>query len=670
MQQLPEWIARLARGPGRDGRSALPTAGLVALTACFASVTAGADGIEAQQRYLRGLPDSGPVPPPGVTAGIRDEYSHFVSTRDDVRLSTDLYFPAGASRPLPTILIRTPYDKRAWRSGGPAFEQTQAFVNAGYVVAVQDVRGKFESEGRFAPSFKDDVDEYDTVDWLVAQEWSDGNVGRYGCSYLGDNQVMGARLKHPAVKALIPQSSGSAVGSVGKRYRYFGLKNGGVNELVMAVGWFREAGSKIYYRPPWRMEREAFLEIADLFDPAPRVPENDTWELAEHLPTVEIMQKAGGAPTDYEEMFSRGPADDWWRRFPYLQEGDTIDVPALFDNGWYDFGVAETLIEFNYFRENAVSETAAENQFAIISPMTHCTQLYVTENAVVGDRPVGDPRYNYWKLYIDWFDHWLKGEENGVTDLPKFQYYVMGRNEWRGADRYPLPETQWTRFYLHSSGKANTVGDGVLSRSAPAGEPPDSFRYDPLDPVPSRGGPLCCTATEEPPEGSFDQRDIQARPDVLIYTTEPFAEGLEVTGPLVLVLHVSSDARDTDFTARVTDVYPDGRAFNVQEGILRARYRNGYERQVWMEDGDVYRLEIDLQATSNWFAPGHRLRLEVSSSSWPRWERNLNTGGAVERERREDAVVAHNTVHHSGEHPSFLLVPVIPEAAAGPDQSP
>lgn len=658
---------RLQRIGGKVLRAILAPAALASALLFAGSVaTAAMAASEAQQRYLEGIPDTGAVPPPPLTREVRTEFSHFVTTRDGIRLSTDLYFPADIEEKLPVILIRTPYDKRTWRQGSAAYPQTQVLVNAGYVVAIQDVRGKFESEGRYAPMWKDDVDEYDTVDWLIEQPWSDGKVGRYGCSYMGDNQVMAAVLQHPAVKALIPQSSGSAIGNIDNRFRYFGIKNGGVNELIMSVGWFTSNGSKIYYRPPYRMEREEFLKIADLFDPAPRVPEGSTWELARHLPTIEIMDVAGAAPSDYEELFSHEPADPWWNQFPYLDEGDKVDTPALFVNGWYDFGVAETLLEFNYFRENAVSETAAANQFAIISPMTHCaTQAAITDAVEIGDRAVGDPRYNYWKLYIDWFDHWLKDVDNGVTELPKFQYFVIGRNEWRGADEFPLPETRWQRWYLHSDGSAGESNDGgFLSTRIPGDEPPDTYTYDPLDPMPSRGGPLCCTGTPEPVEGSFDQSDIQARPDVLVYTSPVLEEGLEVTGPLKVVLYVASDAKDTDFTARISDVYPDGRAFNVQEGILRARYREGFDKSVWMEDNEVYRLVIDLQATSNYFQPGHRIRLDISSSSWPRWERNLNTGGDVEKERREEAVVARNSVHHSRESASYLLLPVIPEGEA------
>jgi len=626
-----------------------------------------AQGGDVQARYLSGFPEEGWVPPPAPRYALRSEYSHFVYTRDDVRLSTDLYLPESLDGPLPTILIRTPYNKRGWREGQLQHIQIEALVGAGYAVAVQDVRGKFESEGRFAPTFKDDVDAYDTVDWIIAQDWSNGRVGRYGCSYLGENQVTAAPLRHPAVRALVPQASGGALGNVDGRYRYFGIKNGGVNELIMSTGWFRGAGSAIHYVPAFRMDREAFLEIADLFNPAPSIPDADTWELARHLPSVEIMDEAGVAPSAFEDSFLSEVTDPYWEQFPYLSEGDQIDTPALFDNGWYDYGVAETLHQFNYFKENAVSEEAAENQFAIISPMTHCGHFFNTENTTVGDRELGDSRYNYMQLYIDWFDHWLKDVDNGVTDLPSLQYYVMGREEWRGAEAWPLPETQFTPYYLHADQSANGLAaEGRLSTEPPsAGAEASTFVYDPLDPVPSRGGPLCCTGTEIPPEGAFDQADIQAREDILVFTTPPFSEGLEVTGPLKAVLYVSSDAVDTDFTARITDVYPDGRAFNIQEGVIRARYRDGFEQPVFMEEGEVYRVNVDIQATSNFFRPGHRLRLEISSSSWPRWERNLNTGGVVSLEAAEDAIVATNTIHHGPEHASYVLLPVIPAAEEG-----
>jgi len=329
-------------------------------------------------------------------------------------------------------------------------------------------------------------------------------------------------------------------------------------------------------------------------------------------------------------------------------------------NSWYDLGVSETLKLFNLLSDNAESPRGRDNQYAIISPTDHCTSERVTSKTMVGQRDLGDPRLRYWEIYLDWFAHWLEDEDNSVLEMPKLQYYLMGANEWRGADAWPVEGTEFTPLYLHSGGDANTrSGDGTLSFDSPVEEEPsDAFTYDPDDPVPTVGGPVCCTGTADAPAGGFDQSTVEDRRDVLVYTTEPLAEGIEVTGPIELVLHVSSSARDTDFVGKLVDVYPDGRAFNVQEGILRARYREGFERKVWMEDEAVYELRIDLQATANYFGVGHRIRLEVTSSSFPRWERNLNTGGNNYDE--SEWVVAENVVHHTAEYASHIVLPIVP----------
>jgi putative CocE/NonD family hydrolase len=328
-------------------------------------------------------------------------------------------------------------------------------------------------------------------------------------------------------------------------------------------------------------------------------------------------------------------------------------------NGWYDFGVAETLYEFNLLRENAESAKGRDHQFVVIGPTTHCSFERVSERTIVGTRDVGDARFDYQQLYRRWFDRWLKGIDTGVERDPKVRLYVMGKNEWRNENEWPLARTRFTPFYLHSAGRANSLwGDGTLGTTRPGDETPDRYTYDPRTPVPSRGGPVCCTGTPDAPEGAFDQSEVEARHDVLVYSTPPLTQGVEVTGPLKVVLYVSSDARDTDFTAKVVDVHPDGTAYNVQEGILRARYRDGFDRTVFMQPGQVYKVEIDLQATSNWFAPGHRLRVEVASSNFPRFDRNLNTGGNNHDERSWK--VARNVIHHSARYPSHIVLPVIP----------
>jgi len=333
-------------------------------------------------------------------------------------------------------------------------------------------------------------------------------------------------------------------------------------------------------------------------------------------------------------------------------------------DSWYDTSVAETIERYCYFSENAVSEHARNNQFLIISPTEHCRSEYTCENTIVGDRCVGDARYDYWQLYLNFFDHWLKGMDNGVTRESKIKYFVMGRNKWCQSDTWPIPGTQQRKFFLFSDGHANSrFGTGKLSEIQPDINLPiqhtrDSFVYDPGKPVPSVGGPICATATDEAPAGSFDQQEVEERQDVLIYSTPVLTQGIEVTGPIKAILYVSSTAKDTDFTAKLVDVYPDGTAYNVQEGILRMRYRTDFLKKVWMEKEHIYRIEIDMQMTSNYFKKGHCIRLEIASSNFPRFDRNLNTGGNNYDET--EWKIAKNTVHHSKEHASFLLLPIVP----------
>ena len=606
-------------------------------------------GIEAAEPERR-------FAPPEAKHQVRLEKTVLVPMRDGVKLSTDLYFPQGLTGSLATVLVRTPYNKKDLRrEGSPAL----FFAGQGYVVAVQDVRGKFESEGEFVIQGHDAEDGFDTVEWLSTRPWSNGKVGTYGCSYLGDVQIHQSKLRHPALAAMIPQAAGSSVGPAGGRYRYFGARNGGAFELAAGVGWFHGNGSKLYYRPPPGTPLEDFRQYADLFDPAPKPAPLDFRRTWPTLPLIDMMERVSAPPTDWKDVLGRDLTDPWWDEFGYLKDSDRFDVPALHVNSWYDFGVAETLFERGLLGTNADSARGRENQFAVISPTTHCQSERATADTVVGERNLGDARFDYWGTYLRWFDYWLRGIENGVTEMPKIQIYVMGRNQWRAESEWPLARARFTRYYLHSDGRANSrSGSGALDISPPTDEPPDRYVYDPENPVPSRGGAVCCTGTPDAPEGSFDQSEIEARDDVLVYSTPPLTEGIEITGSIEAVLYVSSSAVDTDFTAKLVDAYPDGTAYNVQEGILRARYRQGFDRKVWMKAGDVVEVRIDLQATSNYFPPGHRIRLEVSSSNFPRFDRNLNTGGNNFDEVKW--IVAENAVHHDQTFPSYLLLPIIP----------
>jgi uncharacterized protein len=495
-------------------------------------------------------------------------------------------------------------------------------VRHGYVVATQATRGRAGSEGTFQPSVGDRNDGYDTVSWLIHQPWSDQKVGSAGCSSLGEVQLLLGAAMHPNHLAAIPQASASGYNVHGRPWMSF---DGGAFELAQTAGWFSGDPSRLDYRT---------------------------------LPIIDVLKKAGLPPSEYEHFASSNPEGPYYRNLEWLRPGDRTDVPALYFDSWYDYGPAETLELLTAMRKDAPSARARNNQYAIIAPGTHCSYSRATEHTLVGERDMGDARIDELALQLRWFDYWLKGIATGATDRPVIQYYLMGKNEWRRADAWPIPGTHFEKLYLGSGGRANGLaGDGTLAFDQPASaSASDSFTYDPAAPVPTLGGHTCCTGLKEE-AGAYDQRPIEQRQDVLVYSSAPLQEGLDVTGPLEVVLHVSSTAKDTDFTAKLVDVYPDGRAFNIQEAALRMRYREGFDKDLRMRAGGVYEARLNLHATSNYFGPGHRVRLEVSSSNFPRWDRNLNTGGNNYDE--SEWVVAHNTVHHSTHSPSYIVLPIV-----------
>ncbi len=580
-----------------------------------------------------------PLPQPGPRHSVVRQQDLRIPMRDGVALAADLYLPEGVQGRLPVVLIRTPYDKSRVRGSST---DARFFAGQGYAVVVQDVRGRYASEGEFRFSARiERSDGTDTLDWIVAQPWSNGRVGTYGCSYLGEVQYLLAAMRHPAHRAAIAQS-GSAWGGDG--VRAFGFSRYGALELAAAFGWFRESWSGL--RPSTKLSAAQYLAALH------------------YLPVAEMMRASNGPPSDFEDLARHPPGHPFWEFQAPITAADRFDVPTLHVNSWYDITPSSTLALFKLMRENAESAAGREHQFLLMSPGGHCESEGMRWPTIVGQRYLGDARFDYWGHYLRWFDHWLKGEDNGVTATPRVRYFEMGRNRWREAEDWPLPGTRFTRFYLRSGGRANTsAGDGRLSSEAPTGnEPPDTFEYDPDAPVPSLGGGFCCVGKLGADPGAFDQSEIERRQVVLVYTTPPLEAGLAVTGPIALVLHAGSTAPDTDFTAKLLDVQPNGRPYNLQDGILRARYREGLERPRLMRPDEVYELRIDLEATSNYFAPGHRIRLEVSSSSFPRWERNLNTGGNNFDESR--GVRARNSVHHAAGHASHLLLPVVPDSEA------
>jgi len=414
------------------------------------------------------------------------------------------------------------------------------------------------------------------------------------------------------------------------------------------------------FRPrlPGDITQEDLLRIQRFYDMAPEMAAVDWSEALYHLPLQDIFIHVNGSKGVWDDMITRKPNDPAWYEGGTYHDDMPFGVPAMWFVSWYDIATSPNIALFNHVRENADDPEVAENQYLVIAPTGHCGYIRTQEETIVGERYLGDARYDYDGLIYGWFDYWLKGEENNILEeTPHVMYYSMGNNEWKTSEVWPPENSEMTTYYINSSGNANSLGgDGILTL-IPHGtkDYPDSFRYDPNDPVPSYGGNLCCmgNAVEA---GSFDQQEIETRDDILVYTSGILPEGIQVSGFIESTLYVSSDAKDTDFTIKILDVYPDGRAYNLDETIQRARYREGYDKEVFMEDEEVYKLEMTPMGTSNYFEKGHRIRIEISSSNFPRFARNLNTGGNNYDE--SVGVIADNKIHHSEKYPSQIRLPV------------
>jgi putative CocE/NonD family hydrolase len=592
-----------------------------------------------------------------------------VPMRDGKRMATDIYRPKDASRKYPVVFVRTPYNFNYWdvRNGAPRDMSAELdAVKRGYAYVEMNERGHFFSEGNYDILGPPLTDGTDALSWMSSQPWSNGKVGTIGCSSTAEWQLGVAAQGNPAFAAMIPQGFGAGVGRVGPYYEQGNWYRGGAVQMLF-IAWIYGEQNQVRPMFPPNTSQQDLIRASRMFDLAPQMPPVDWSQALRHLPEMDIIKAVGGPNGIFADrmevstggaMIRRAPNDPAWYRGGLWHDNMTINVPGFWFMSWYDVSIGPNLAAYNRVRATARPEIANE-QYAVIAPTLHCGYKRATEDTVVGERSMGDARLNYDELTYGWFDHFLKGEDNHVLEnMPKVRYFTMGINKWQSSDVWPPRGAQPMTLYLSSAGKANTLnGDGALAPSAPGADNADAFTYDPMDPVPSYGGNVCCTGNAVV-GGAMDQRKMETRPDILVYTSEPLKEGIEASGPIDVSLFVSSDAKDTDFTVKVIDVYPDGTAYNLDETIQRLRYRNGHDKPLaWMEPGRVYKVTFQPMTTSNYFAPGHKIRIEVSSSNFPRFDRNLNTGGNNYDEVK--GVVAHNSVHHARQYASAITFTVV-----------
>src|SRR5881394_508949 len=544
--------------------------------------------------------------------------------RDGVTLRADIYRPKADGK-FPVLLVRTPYDKTGEMNFG------LRAAARGYVVISQDVRGRFTSEGEWYPFKNESLDGYDTVEWAAALPYSNGKVGMFGGSYVGATQYLAAIAKPPHLAGICPVVTAS-------NYHDGWTYQGGAFEQ-----WFNESWSSGLALDTMRRRVEtnnsalAWTKILPL----------------RGYPVLEGPETEGVAPY-FTDWLAHPNFDDYWKRWSIEDHYADIQVPVFGVGAWYDIFLGGTLRNYVRLKKEAGTEAARNGQRLAVLVGGHAGGGRKIGAVDFGEKLPADDE----DVMLRWYDWLLKGEANGVEKEKPVRIFVMGKNEWRDEDDWPLARAKSTRYYLHSGGSANSLsGNGALNPTAPAEEKADQYVYDPSDAVPTIGGPLCCgpLPTGIGPE---DQRPAEARNDVLVYTTAAFSKDTEVTGPVSLDLYVSSSAVDTDFTGKLVDVWPNGFAQNLTEGILRLRYRNSQEKPELANPGETYHITVDLWATSNVFLAGHKLRLEVSSSNFPRFDRNLNTG--EEQARATRMIKSTNVVYHDKAHPSALILPVLP----------
>jgi putative CocE/NonD family hydrolase len=577
-----------------------------------------APGTPGDYDMVVGFPiQPGPRAPDGLRqddADVTVQWNVMVPMRDGVRLSTDIFRPSKPGK-YPVVLLRDFYSNGADKG---SIREGHRWAKRGYVFIHQEVRGRFDSEGTVDFYEAEIYDGYDTQMWISTQPWSSGRIGMVGLSYQAGAQWLSAPLGAPAFTTMVP--------------------------MMSAFNWYQDAqfpggAFTLFSRAFWTGKSDARTE---------QFIDRDWAKVLRHLPLATLDRDAMGQDLPALRKWLEHPNfDAYWQRFDMRDKVGKIDLPALHIGGWYDALLSGTLAGFVAMRKGAATARARAGQKLIIGPWSHAYLAPRQGEVDFGPQSVLDLD----AVQARWMDHWLKGEANGVMDEPPVRLFIMGENKWRDEQEWPLARTKYTRFYIHG---ASNVGGALDAKAPPAGKAVTRYTYDPENPAPTKGGNIIVFNKA----GPYDQSAIERRSDVLVFSTPELERDTEVTGPITMTLYASSSAPDTDFTVKLTDVHPDGKSYILSDGIIRARYRESFSTPKLMTPGQVYKFEITLGATSNLFRKGHRIRVAISSSNFPQFDRNPNTGADFATDAK--LVKADQTIYHSRQYPSHITLPIIP----------
>ncbi|WP_386679031.1 CocE/NonD family hydrolase [Loktanella sp. R86503] len=561
-----------------------------------------------------------------LALGITLDSNIMIPMPDGITLATDLYRPRASDTDLPTILIRLPYGKTTY---GEALRWVRTWVPRGYAVAVQDIRGRFGSGGTFTPYADTVSDGAATLDWIAAQDWSNGRVAMGGCSALGEVQLMQAKAGAPHLRALIAEGAGGAIGTGGASRAYFAFFEGGIPNLAAAYGWFSANGGK----------------TGDHMHGVPI----DAAEVIGQLPTGTLVSRNRSDPTDYDNFLRNFDNTAYWDALGYLKSDDSFDTPALHINTWHDIGVRGTFEAAALMRKRAVTDAARNHQHVIIGPGLHCDLQAAFAAGGVGDLAVApDSALDLDAIYASWLNHWLL--DGPLPRLPQYTYFVNGADRWDSSDVWPPADVTMQTWYLEP---------GKMTQNIPKAAGSADFTYDPMDPTPSIGGPICCTGGLNLPAGPLDQRPNAARHDILGFTSGPLSDPLTLAGNITAEIVISTDVPDTDLVAVLMDIAPDGTMLAIQQGALRLRYRDGFDDPApLLTPDDLVTATIAFPPIAYRVAEGHRLGLHISSASFPRLERHMNGPGL--NAQSDTPRLAHTTVWFGPASGSALMLPVQP----------